>query len=194
METDEPKKNVSKSVSLPPDMWERVEARAAARYNGNRSSYVRMLIERDERGESQRQTSISPTILQDLAAIYLPTRAAQLGDELMRPAKADPAAAIRQPVVIEQFLAALLRALSEPGFEPELAFDLADKARIAKWDSESAERQAQLARALAQQLRPRGLYVIPEEDPELHAVAEPGLDEVAKSKGRRLPPAPGKTG
>lgn len=194
MEPDEPKKNVSKSVSLPPDMWDRVEARASAHYGGNRSSYMRMLVERDEKGMTQRQTSISATILQDLAALYLPTRAAQLGDELMRPAKANPAAAIRQPVVIEQFLAALLRALSEPGFEPELPFDLADKARIARWDSESATRQADLARALAQHLRPGGLYTIPEEDPGLHLVAEPTAEHGAKAKRHRPPPSPGKTG
>lgn len=194
MEPDEPKKSVSKSVSLPPDMWDRVEARAAAHYGGNRSSYMRMLIERDEKGEGMRQTAISATILQDLATLYLPTRAAQLGDELMRPAKTDPAAAIRQPVVIEQFLAALLRALSEPGFEPEAPFDLADKARVRKWDEESAERQKQLAQSLAKFLKP-GLYAIPEEDPDLHVAAEPPPAVYgAKSKPGRLPPAPGKTG
>lgn len=43
---DEPKA-VSRSVSLLPELWERVEAKAAADWGGNRSAYIRSLAERD---------------------------------------------------------------------------------------------------------------------------------------------------
>lgn len=149
---DAEQKSKSKSVSLPPDMWDRIEARASARYGGNRSAYLRELVERDERGEAQRVSALSATVLQDLAAVYLPTRAAQLTDELVRPAKANPADAIDQPVVVENFLGGLLRALREPGFEPEAPFDLADAATRARWDKITSERIAELADGLAASL------------------------------------------
>jgi Arc/MetJ-type ribon-helix-helix transcriptional regulator len=174
-------KSKSKSVSLPPDMWERVEATATKRYGGNRSAYLRELVERDERGESQRTTAISPTILQDLAAIYLPTRAAQLTDELVRPAKADPANTINQPVVLENVLAAILRALRDPAFEPEMPFELADKARIEKWEAISDARLGALAAKLAASL-----------GKPLPFVAEPQATygKADKPPGRRSSPPP----
>lgn len=42
----------SKSVSLPPELWLRIEAKAASQYDGNRSNYAKVLFERDLAAES----------------------------------------------------------------------------------------------------------------------------------------------
>jgi hypothetical protein len=50
-------KSKSKSVSLLPSIWEKVEQVAASRYGGNRSIYIRELIERD----LNNNTALPPT-------------------------------------------------------------------------------------------------------------------------------------
>lgn len=187
---DESMKARSKSVSLPPALWDEIEAHAAKHYGGNRSAYIRTLFERDRDGQSQRASALSKTVLEDLARIYIPTRADQLIDELVRPAKADPSAAINQPVVIENLLTALLRALREPGFESEAPFELADKARVQKWEKDSNARLSELAGMLAQKLG--------KQTNALAFAAEPQADYGTRPQGAPLkrppPPAAGKTG
>ncbi|MDQ8206189.1 hypothetical protein QEH52_01615 [Coraliomargarita sp. SDUM461003] len=46
-------KSKSKSVSLLPSLWEKVEAKAAQQYGTNRSTYIRELIEKDLEAEPQ---------------------------------------------------------------------------------------------------------------------------------------------
>lgn len=183
---DTPDKAKSKSVSLPPSMWDEVEAYAAEHHGGNRSAYLRLLYERDKAERAKRRSPVSPTILEDLARVYIPTRADQLIDELVKPGAKDPAAAINQPVVMEQLLVALLRALKVKDFEPELPFDLADKARVEKWESDSEARLGALAEMLAARLGKGNVlpFVAEEQAP---------FDSQPKPKVKK-PPPPSKAG
>jgi hypothetical protein len=67
MSDSEPKAK-SKSVTLMPDLWERVEKRASRpEYSGNRSLYIRELLLRDLDGSSPAGSNLStPTIMVDL--------------------------------------------------------------------------------------------------------------------------------
>lgn len=184
---DESSKARSKSVSLPPALWTEIEEHAAKHYGGNRSAYLRELYERDKAGRSQRVSAISKTVIEDLARIYLPTRADQLADELVRGSRNDPNATINQPVVIENFLAALLRALRETTFEPEAPFELADKARVKGWEAESKARLDALAALIDDRLG----------NPDsLSFLAEPEAPIYAKRPAppRKRPPPPVATG
>lgn len=52
----------SKSVSLVPQLWEQIETKAAATYGGNRSTYIRELIEQDLYNTTPVTTSCAPSI------------------------------------------------------------------------------------------------------------------------------------
>jgi len=66
---DEDPKAKSKSVSFLPDLWVTVEEIAGKRYGGNRSAYLRELVERDLNGISI-GTPQSAFSLDDVAAFH----------------------------------------------------------------------------------------------------------------------------
>jgi hypothetical protein len=57
----------SKSVSLLPSLWERVEEKALKSHEGNRSSYIRKLVERDLAETNDVPDALSSTIIEELA-------------------------------------------------------------------------------------------------------------------------------
>lgn len=65
----------SKSVSLVPSLWEKIEHKAATEFGGNRSEYFRQLAEDDLAGKVQEAAPTSPHILDELARGVAPTAA-----------------------------------------------------------------------------------------------------------------------
>ena len=76
--TEEPKAK-SKSVSLLPELWEKVEAKALEGFSGNRSRYFQQLVENDLAGTSRATPEATgENILVELAERLRPERAAKL--------------------------------------------------------------------------------------------------------------------
>lgn len=86
----------SKSVSLLPILWEKVEEKALKSHEGNRSSYIRKLVERDLAGPDQGPDALSPTIIEDLAA--------RLGGALLAADLRQSLAGVEQPRVLLKLL------------------------------------------------------------------------------------------
>lgn len=57
----------SKSVSLLPSLWEKVEEKSLKSHEGNRSSYIRRLVERDLAEQGSAPDALSPKIMEELA-------------------------------------------------------------------------------------------------------------------------------
>jgi hypothetical protein len=146
----------SKSVSLLPSLWERVEAAS----QGNRSEFVRQAVLTKLDAEA-----VDPLVLQKLARTYHPLKLARLRQLLAdRQALAgDPI----EPILVQRLLDCLVEALADPAFDPQRNLALVDHRALDQWEDESQERLRRLAaelhtlqqgaeRAVAEQRSPFG--------------------------------------
>ena len=67
----------SKSVSLLPSLWEKVEQRASEDFGGNRSDYIRKLVDADISGRNVGDPT-SRSALEDLAEAFVPVLAPEI--------------------------------------------------------------------------------------------------------------------
>lgn len=126
---DSEEKSKSKSVSLPPPLWARVEEKASAKFGGNRSAYLRVLSERDLDGAAA-PAGPAPDSIVTLARAFHPTLAPALERQLS--AHPDKPRPVDQARTVARLLEALNRALDEPGFDPEGPFQLWSSERVLK--------------------------------------------------------------
>lgn len=119
METEEDKAK-SKSVSLQPDLWAQVEARAAQTHGKNRSAYIRDLVEADLAGKTA--AAIRDDAIVALAKVYTPAMAS--GFEKRAVTALLVGKSFNQPLILARLLEGLDHALDRDSFDPERAFGL----------------------------------------------------------------------
>lgn len=107
-------KSISKSVSLEPSLWERVEAKAKTKWGGNRSAYLRDLATADLEGKISPQ---SASVLADLTRVFHPTIEKEIVGHTGN-----------QGRIIARFLDALAEAFKREEFNPEAPFSLYNSA------------------------------------------------------------------
>lgn len=107
-------KSISKSVSLEPALWERIEAKAETKWGGNRSAYLRDLATADLEGKISPQ---SDSVLSDLTRVFHPTIEKEIVGHHGN-----------QGRIIARFLDALAEAFKRKEFDPEAPFALYNSA------------------------------------------------------------------
>ena len=132
----------SKSVSLAPDLWEQIEAKASKEYGGNRSAYIRDLAKQNLSNDQGTGSLGEKDVLLKLAERYHPTITEELQHQLLISFTEKP---INQAKVLMLFLDALHDALGDY-FNPELKFKLLSKVEWEKLDPNDILSLAEIAR------------------------------------------------
>ena len=128
----------SKSVSLVPSLWQRVEEAAG----GNRSEFVRkaVLVALDA-------AEIDASVIQKLARTYHPVKAAKLR-QYLDDRKALAGDDSFEPQLLQNVLDALIRAFGDPNFDPRRKLAIVDETALDRWEEESGDRIRRLAEEL----------------------------------------------
>lgn len=174
----------SKSVSLVPSLWLQVEAKAAAEYGGNRSDYLRTLVEQDLAGAVSIPAASDPRFLEKLFAAILPSRAERfhrLWDTRTKLSESPPS----QAEMVEALLRTLIKLMEA---EPTAAL-------IDAFDSLPRAMHAELQRlASGQERDPNILRYTQPEEPARHVAEEQPAPQRTLRTLPLKPPKPPSTG